>query len=84
MPSPAFAPASALAIDPRRCPLCGQMNECAMERERASGEKQSPCWCTQVDFNRTVLEKIPAPARRLACVCRACATAHPLSLSNQE
>jgi hypothetical protein len=45
-----------------------------MEIERASGEKQPPCWCTQVDFNREVLELIPKEARGIACICRACAT----------
>jgi len=45
-----------------------------MELERASGVKQPPCWCTQVDFNREVLEAIPQGARGLACICRACAT----------
>ncbi|MCJ0766017.1 cysteine-rich CWC family protein [Variovorax terrae] len=63
------------APDPRRCPLCGQPNDCAMQRQRDTGEPQPPCWCTTVRFERVVLERIPTEARRLACVCRACATA---------
>jgi hypothetical protein len=59
--------------DPRLCPLCGAANRCAMELERSSGLKQPPCWCTQVEFKREVLERIPAPARGLACICGACA-----------
>ena len=66
---------SAPATDPRRCPLCGQGNGCAMEAQRATGLTQPPCWCTQVDFEREVLAQIPAAARGLACICQACATA---------
>jgi hypothetical protein len=45
-----------------------------MEIKRETGVAQPPCWCTQVDFNRAVLDRIPARARRMACVCQACAT----------
>lgn len=61
--------------DPTRCPLCGQPNVCAMELERASGQPQEPCWCTQVDFSAELLERVPLAARGMACICRACATA---------
>lgn len=68
------APVIPLVIppDPRLCPLCGAGNGCAMEAERASGQAQPPCWCTQVAFDRAVLERIPAEARGLACVCSRC------------
>ncbi|HSV35279.1 MAG TPA: cysteine-rich CWC family protein [Ramlibacter sp.] len=65
----AFTP----SIDATRCPLCGTVNACAMEVERASGVKQPPCWCTQVDFSRELLERVPTPAQGLACICAACA-----------
>ena len=65
------------APDPQRCPLCGQANLCAMETARLTGVKQGPCWCTQVDFNRTALDAIPATARGKACICQACATRAP-------
>ena len=45
-----------------------------MELELATGMKQPPCWCTQVDFNRDVLARVPNEARGQACICRACAT----------
>jgi hypothetical protein len=44
-----------------------------MEVERATGVAQQPCWCTQVDFSVDLFERVPANARRLACVCRSCA-----------
>ena len=65
----------ATAPDPTRCPLCGQPNGCAMEAARATGQPQPPCWCTQVVFDPGVLDRVPAEAHRLACVCAACATA---------
>ncbi|MBS0408008.1 MAG: cysteine-rich CWC family protein [Proteobacteria bacterium] len=66
--TPAPAP-----IDPTRCPLCGGANACAMEAERASGQPQAPCWCTQATFAPALRAQVPAAARGRACICRACA-----------
>lgn len=66
---------AAPATDPSRCPLCGAANGCAMEAERASGQPQPPCWCTQVAFDADLLARVTADARRLACICAACAAA---------
>jgi hypothetical protein len=63
----------AAILDATRCPLCGRTNQCAMEVERATGLKQPPCWCTQVDFNRELLGSLPGEARGLACICQPCA-----------
>jgi Cysteine-rich CWC len=57
-----------------QCPLCGQANFCAMEVEKLTGVAQPPCWCNGVKFEATLIEKIPAAARGLACVCAACAS----------
>ena len=65
--------AHAPAVNPTVCPLCGQANQCAMELEKATGQPQGPCWCTQVDFSADLLSHIPTPARGVACVCAACA-----------
>jgi len=70
------APASPV-VDPTRCPLCGGPNGCAREREKATGQPQPPCWCTQVVFARELLAQVPAAAQRTACICQACATAQP-------
>lgn len=63
------------AIDPRRCPLCGQPNACANETARATGQAQPPCWCTTVDFTPELLARVPPQARRQACICETCARA---------
>jgi len=63
----------AAILDAARCPLCGQVNQCALEVERATGLKQPPCRCTRVDFNREVLGRLPPEARGLACICQTCA-----------
>jgi len=60
-------------LDATRCPLCAQPNRCAMELERETGQPQPPCWCTQVDFQREALSRIPAQARGQACICSSCA-----------
>jgi hypothetical protein len=61
-------------LDPARCPLCGQPNQCAMEVQRATGVPQPPCWCTRVVFSAEVLARVPAEAQRRACICQHCAT----------
>lgn len=63
----------AATIDASRCPLCGQANHCAMEVERATGQPQPPCWCTQADFPPELLDRLPPAARRQACICPTCA-----------
>jgi hypothetical protein len=62
-----------VAVNSKTCPLCGQVNQCAMEVERETGVKQGPCWCTQATFAADLLEKIPQEARGKACICAACA-----------
>ncbi|TFZ01752.1 cysteine-rich CWC family protein [Ramlibacter humi] len=64
-------------IDATRCPLCGQPNRCANEIERETGQAQPPCWCTQVDFSRELLESVPEHLQRQACICAACAAKAP-------
>jgi hypothetical protein len=61
--------------DPVLCPLCGQANRCAIELERATGEPQPPCWCTQADFAADLLARVPPEAQRKSCICPACARA---------
>lgn len=67
--------AADVQADPGHCPLCGQPNRCAMEAARASGQPQPPCWCTTARFPPELLARVPEPARRLACICPACAGA---------
>jgi hypothetical protein len=59
--------------DPSRCPLCGAGNGCAMVRQRATGQPQPPCWCTQATFAPELLARVPEAAQRKACICAACA-----------
>lgn len=67
-------PAGAPPLDPTRCPLCGTANRCAMEVERATGVPQEACWCRDADFSADLLARVPAEARRRACICQACAS----------
>ncbi|MGB3068790.1 MAG: cysteine-rich CWC family protein [Ottowia sp.] len=68
---------SSEALNPSHCPLCGAPNACAVEIERATGQPQGPCWCMQasISFPQALLDRVPGPARGLACICRACAEA---------
>ena len=59
--------------DPALCPVCGSPNTCAMEAQRATGQDQPPCWCTQLTISPAALARIPAAARDRACLCPGCA-----------
>jgi hypothetical protein len=59
--------------DPSRCPLCGEVNRCAIEIARETGQPPSPCWCMEADFSAELLARVPAEKRRLACICARCA-----------
>ncbi|WP_306171857.1 cysteine-rich CWC family protein [Variovorax sp. KK3] len=61
-------------MDATRCPLCGEVNRCAVELERETGEPQGSCWCMQGSIATEVLARIPAEARGLACICARCAS----------
>lgn len=54
-------------IDAHHCPLCGDNNQCGI----AAGDKS--CWCFSQPVPQGVLQKLPAEARGVACVCRVCA-----------
>jgi hypothetical protein len=54
-------------VDPARCPLCGQANDCRI----AAGE--ATCWCFEAPVPPEVVARVPAEASGVACVCRRCA-----------
>ena len=63
------------ALDPCRCPLCGQPNACAMATPKVGAEATAPCWCTLVPFSADLLKQVPEAARNKACICAACVAA---------
>ncbi|MDI3382187.1 cysteine-rich CWC family protein [Xenophilus aerolatus] len=79
---PAEALAAAIAIDPSRCPLCGQGNGCAEELARATGRPQPPCWCMTAEFPPALRDAVPEAARGRACICARCAGAAAPSLDH--
>jgi hypothetical protein len=59
-------------LNATRCPLCGYDNRCAMEIERATGQKPGPCWCVSQSFSAELLARLPDEARGKACICANC------------
>ena len=55
------------SVDPKRCPLCGNENECGML------EGQGKCWCFTAIIAEAVIGQVPEEARDLACICEKCA-----------
>jgi len=61
-----------LNTEARRCPLCGQANECQLcSEEPFSG----PCWCANAPISGELLARVPAHLRDRACVCQKCVEA---------
>lgn len=60
---------SQTAPEPERCPVCGQINDCAIE----AGLPGEECWCFQTSVSATALERIPEDLRGKACLCPRCA-----------
>jgi hypothetical protein len=57
---------SALALDPTRCPICAQSNECGA----AAGREE--CWCFAATLAPAALARIPERALGLVCICAKC------------
>ena len=53
-------------VDPERCPLCGEANDCQV----AAGRTR--CWCFETRVPPELLARVPPEAQGVACVCRRC------------
>ncbi len=53
-------------INPRKCPICGQDNQCGNELGK------STCWCSVESFPQEIFELIPEEKLRKACICKDC------------
>lgn len=62
-------------VDPARCPLCGEPSRCAMACSKGACDSDpgaGTCWCFRVTIPQALLDRIPAPARGVACICARC------------
>jgi len=57
-------------LDPKRCPLCGDANECQL-----CSPAVGSCWCAAEEFPAALLERVPPELRNRACICRRCVQA---------
>jgi hypothetical protein len=62
-------------LDARKCPLCGQPNDCQLGTTAAW---KGPCWCAKLDMPEALLAQVPAGLRHRACICRVCVDAFHL------
>jgi len=60
-------------IDARKCPLCGEPNECAVAARRDAAS----CWCMTVNMSSAALASIPPEAQGKVCICAKCASGAP-------
>ncbi|BBL26512.1 cysteine-rich CWC family protein [Comamonas terrigena] len=63
------SPVASTSVDPLRCPLCGQSNQCAI----TAGLAPESCWCMGADIAPDALAAIPEAQRRQSCLCPRCA-----------
>lgn len=61
-------------IDPSRCPLCRQANQCGM------ADGTGTCWCFDSPVPLKILEQVPSEVSACACLCRTCLSGrrHPM------
>lgn len=57
-------------MDKKRCPLCGERNDCGVEAGRGN------CWCFSERVPEDLLEALPEEIRMEACICAACVESH--------
>jgi Family of unknown function (DUF5522)/Cysteine-rich CWC len=62
------APA-AITCDARRCPLCGQPNDCQL---CTVALYKGPCWCFKAKIPSELVAQIPPESRNKACLCHEC------------
>ena len=56
-------------IETSRCPICHELNVCAMENAKATGTNPERCWCMDAVFTPAVMDQVPEQARGKACIC---------------
>ena len=56
-----------VSVDPKRCPLCGDENQCGMAKAAAK------CWCFTAIIPEAVLGQVPEQVRDRVCICEKCA-----------
>jgi len=59
-------------IDPTKCPLCGEPNNCQLCTNQLY---KGPCWCESVTIPKELLAKVPTESKNAACICRNCVQA---------
>ena len=60
-------------IDPSKCPICGEPNQCAQEIAKVTGKPPKTCWCMTATFSSELLDRVPEEAKNKACICEKCA-----------
>ncbi|HEX7452617.1 MAG TPA: cysteine-rich CWC family protein [Polyangiaceae bacterium] len=59
----------ASTVDPSLCPVCGEPNTCGMSQGKTE------CWCFNLKIPQESLDRVPAEAKNVACICPRCAAA---------
>jgi len=56
------------------CPLCGKENHCILAATAPATQqnKETPCWCHNIDIPEALCEKIPAVQQMKTCICNRC------------
>lgn len=56
--------------DTSRCPLCGELNQCAV----VAGRDPESCWCMSATMSASALAAVPQEAQGKVCICERCAS----------
>jgi hypothetical protein len=55
-------------LEPSKCPICGDLNQCAQEIAKATGKSSETCWCMTATFSAELLDRVPKEAQNKACI----------------
>ncbi|NOR51110.1 MAG: hypothetical protein GQ470_00680 [Gammaproteobacteria bacterium] len=47
------------------CPFCGNKNKCMAQSDK-------PCWCSDVNVPKRLIELVPPDLKRKSCICLDC------------
>ncbi len=64
-----------IEADRSRCVLCGEPNDCGMEKRTRGETTEDPCWCVDQKFPVAMTRIASERDGGASCICAACLAA---------
>jgi hypothetical protein len=69
-----------MSHDTGRCPLCGQLNQCAQADPAGAG---NDCWCFTTKVSAEALARLSEEQIDVSCLCPTCAKGVAAATANE-